>query len=130
MTLVASSCAPVDQRESSDVDCLNVPTHKVDQIEAGLTVQGGGSLRRAETVRSAAHRSVYFVSADVEGPGLEGPGHLATWAATELDDRGGSVLAVSGQAKEFSEWPDGDQTDARTTMSDPGVREAQDCVPG
>lgn len=60
----------------------------------------------------------------------EGPGHLATWTITELDDRGGVVLAASGQAKEFSEWPDGDQTDARTTMSDPGARESQDCVSG
>lgn len=38
VTLVASSCAPADQGESSYVDCLNVPTYKVDQIEAGLTV--------------------------------------------------------------------------------------------
>lgn len=131
--MVAVACAPPNGEqasEASDFDCVNVPSHKIDQIEAGLTVQGGGSLRSAEAVRSEAHRSVYFVSADLEGPGLEGPGHLATWAVTELDDQGGFVLAVSGQSKEFSEWLDGDQTDARTTMSDPGARESQDCVPG
>lgn len=129
VTLVASACAPADQGESSEVDCLDVPSHKADQIEAGQTIQGGGSLRKAEAVRSGAHRSVYFVSADLEGPGLEGPGHLATWAVTALDDRGGLVLAVSSQAKEFSDWPDGERTDARATISDPGARESQDCVP-
>lgn len=79
--MAVAACAPPDDEQASegvDVDCLNVPAHKVDQIEAGLTVQGGGSLRKAEAVRSGAHRSVYFVSADLEGPGLEGPGHLAT----------------------------------------------------
>lgn len=133
LAVTAVACSPPDDEqaaEASEVDCLTVPPSKVDQIESGLTVQGGGNLRSAEAVRSGAHRSVYFVSADLEGPGLEGPGHLATWAVTELNDTGGLVLAVSGQAKEFSDWPAGEQTDARTTMSDPGARESQSCVSG
>lgn len=119
--------APLSAQEADD--CLQVPPEKVSQIEAGLTVYGGGSLQHARAVRSGAHEHVYFVSADLEGPGLEGPGHLATWAVTRLDGSGGMVLAVSGQAKEFSDWPDGEKTDARTTMDDPGARESQDCVP-
>lgn len=129
----AFACAPAaDDEEASaaDVDCLDVPAHTVEKIESGLTVQGGGSLRDARAVRSGAHRSAYFVSADLEGPGLEGPGHLATWIVTELEERAGMVLSVSGQAKEFSDWGDASTTDARATMSDHGARESRACVPG
>lgn len=129
-TLACGPAADDEKASAADVDCLDVSAQTVEKIESGLTVQGGGSLQDARAVRSGAHRSAYFVSADLEGPGLEGPGHLATWIVTELEGPGGMVLAVSGQAKEFSDWGDASTTDARATMSDPGARESQACVPG
>ena len=38
------------------------------------------------------------------------------------------IIAVDEVAKEFSDWPDGDKTDARMSSADDGVAEAHDCA--
>lgn len=39
LAVTTAACVPTDNEqapETSDVDCLNVPPHKVDEIEAGV----------------------------------------------------------------------------------------------
>jgi hypothetical protein len=96
----------------------------VKYISSGLTVTGGGKLRNAQQVRSDDFSRIYFVSAEVQGPGLEGDGDVATWATN------GKVLvySVGGFAKQFSDWIDGGSTDAQFSLADDGAEESQDCV--
>ena len=50
--------------------------------------------------------SVYLVSADIQAPGLEGDGDIATWAVTRSLDAAevGLIFAVDSVSKEFSTW--------------------------
>jgi len=105
-----------------------VPPALVRGIATGLEVQGGGKLRNAWAVKSEDFESVYFVSADVQGPGLEGDDDLATWGTNRLEVGGGLIFPVDSAAQEFSDWGDGDTTDANLTMDDEGAELSQDCV--
>lgn len=44
---------------------------------------------------------VWFLAADIEGPGFEGPGHVAVWATTADRRR---IEAVNHLARVFSTW--------------------------
>lgn len=70
----AAQDAPASDR------CEDVPRALVDAIATGLTVQGGGTLRQAQAVKSEDFDRVYFVSAEIDGAGLEGSGDIGTWA--------------------------------------------------
>lgn len=129
-SLVLSACTGGEANATTDVQCLEVSPEKVGGIESGLEVQGGGSLRNVKAVRSGSHAEAYFVSADLQGPGLEGDHEIATWMTTDIEGYGGLVVSVSEHAKGFSVFPDGAQTQARATMSDPGARESVRCSQG
>jgi len=45
-----------------------VPKALVSGIETGLTVQGGGTLKNAQAVKSEDFENVYFISAEIDGP--------------------------------------------------------------
>lgn len=110
-----------------DPHCMAVPPAVVKAISTGLEVQGGGSLRFAQAVKSDDFESVYFVSADIQGAGLEGDDDVATWATNRLRV-GGLTFAVDSVAQEFSDWGDADKTDANLTMDDDGAELSRDCV--
>jgi hypothetical protein len=107
--------------------CRRAPQKVLNRIEAGLEVDGGGKLRNGYAVRSGDFKKVYMVAADIQGPGLEGNDDIGVWAVTFLGN-GGLTYAVDNVAQEFSDWGDGDQTDAAITASDDGVDEARSCA--
>lgn len=109
-----SRCEPVD-------DAL------VSAIGEGLTVDGG-SLRNARAAKSGDHQEVWFVAADIQAGGLEGPGDIGVWATNSLTAGEGLVYSVDEVAKELSDWGDGGQTDARLSANDDGAQEAKGCV--
>jgi hypothetical protein len=113
---------------SRDPRCTRVPPALVKVIATGLEVQGGGNLRFAQAVKSEDFESVYFVSADIQGPGLDGSGDVGTWATNRLAAGGGLIFAVDSVAQEFSDWGDADQTDANITMQDDGAQLSRECV--
>ena len=90
-------------------------------------MDGGGRLRNGFTVRSADFKKMYMVAADIQGPGLEGNEDIGVWATNSLGD-GGLTFAVDSVAQEFSDWGDGDQTDAAISESDDGVEQARSCA--
>jgi hypothetical protein len=59
--------------------CLDVPQNLVNDMATGLAVRGG-RLLNAQAVRSKDFKRVYFISAEIDGPGLEGSGEIGTWA--------------------------------------------------
>lgn len=99
-------------------------------IAQGLTVDGGGTLdaSTARAVRSADFERVYFIAAEIDGPGMEAAGEVGVWASNRLEPGAGLVFAVDGLAHEFSDWGDGGATDARLTLESAGAREAAGCV--
>ena len=101
----------------------------MDAIGEGLTVQGGGGLRRAYVVRSDDFEKVYMVAGDLQGAGLEGETDIGVWA-TNSPKGAGLIMAVDSVAQEFSEWPAADQTDAAIEQSAHGVDEARACAEG
>jgi hypothetical protein len=100
------------------------------KIASALTVQGGGSLRNGQAVKSNDFQNVFMVAADLQGSGLGGTGDIGVWATNSLDPNAGIVMAVDGVAKEFSDWPDADKTTAAITLGADGVSEAKRCAGG
>jgi hypothetical protein len=97
----------------AESDCLRVPRGTVAAIAEGLTTSGRGRLRSARAAVAdkdedfrGVKMTVYLVSADIQAPGLEGDGDIATWAVTRSLDVAelGLILAVDSIAREFSTW--------------------------
>jgi hypothetical protein len=107
--------------------CTAVPRPLVKTIATRLTVPE--TLRNAQAVRSATKR-VWFVSAEIDGPGLAGDGQIGTWAKSgPLAPGGGVILSVDTVfAQVLSAWRPGDATYADVTMEDDGARQSRDCV--
>jgi hypothetical protein len=125
-----STQAQQESNESEQVAsrCLAVSEDTLSWIESGLT-DDNITLQNAQAVRSDDFEKVYFVSADLQGPGLEGAEDIATFAANNIDGSG-LVLSVNAVAKEFTDWFHGDREGAQfhVTMSDDGARESRNCV--
>lgn len=109
--------------------CSTATSTLLSAIENGLTINGGGSLRNAQVVRSNDFENVYFVSADLEGPGLDADDDVATWATNSLDGSG-PIFSVDAVASEMSDWGNSGATQAGLNMADDGARESARCVMG
>jgi hypothetical protein len=108
--------------------CKGVPPALVNAIATGLTVPGGGTLRKAQAVKSN-DKDVWFISADIDGPGMHEEDDIGTWAKSgPLAVGDGLILSVGSLAQEFSDWGHGDTTDANLAMDDDGAQESYDCV--
>jgi hypothetical protein len=121
--------------------CRQVPRAFVTGVEEGLTVQGGGSLRWAQAVRSRDDigglyrgKRVWFVSAEIQGAGLKGKDDIGTRATTSRPTGRdfGLIIAVNAVAREFSEWgeaaKEGSPADEVRSMDWHGAKESQACV--
>jgi hypothetical protein len=111
--------------------CLDVPLGIVGAIAAGIDFTTSAEPRGAQAVKSGDFETVWFVAADLEGPGLDGEGDIGVWATNNIELAGmGTIMAVNEVAQDFTDWPDADSTDAAITMSADGAEEARDCVKG
>ncbi len=76
-------------------------------------------------LRSRDYSKVYFVAAELDGPGLSGSGHIGVWATNEI--RGyGLTFAADGYAKQFSGYGEGPGDGF--SQSDDGVKQARACT--
>ena len=124
-----AACADDDDSSSRSSRCVTVAGDLVAGIETGLTVSGGGTLRRpAFAVRSGDFERVWFVAAEIDGSGMEGGGQVGVWATNRDPAVGASspglIFAADGLAREFSDWGEG----PGFSITDDGAREARDCV--
>ncbi len=106
--------------------CENASEYIVKKIEGGLNTKGI-TLRDVKVVKSNDYESVYFISGDLEGPGLDGKNEIATFATNKLDATG-LTFSVDAIADEFSDWPLGTNTDFNMTMNNDGAKESKDCL--
>ena len=129
MVLVTSCTEGEAQPDTQAAVCLDVPSELVDGIATGLTVSGEGMLTHAQAVRSQDYQRIFFVAAEINGPGLSGNGDIGLWVTNSLEAGGGLIFAVDAMANEFSDWGDGRTTSSAFSLSDHGAREAMECVP-
>jgi hypothetical protein len=113
---------------AAEEECVPVPPGTVALIGNQLNLEGNGSIRNAWAVRSGANDSIYFVSAEMDGPFIEGSGHVGTWAVNDLATQGGPVWSISRSALEYSNWPSGATTSVGLSMDQPGAEKSAECV--
>src|SRR3989337_1796616 len=90
--------------EEPSSDCVHVPEDLVAALEEGFNTEGT-SLRNAFAVRSDDLANAWYISGDLEGPGLDGDDEIATWAkGGDLEVGGGLLIASNAVAREFSDW--------------------------
>ena len=138
LTPVGSACgggkaAPAEKRATAlrarSSRCTGVPRGLVHEIATRLTAQE--TLRKVRAVRSRRfRRAVWFVSAEIDGPGLDGDHDIGTWAKTgPLAAGGGLILSVDSVfAQVLSGWPSGETTWVGVTMDDDGALASRRCV--
>ena len=85
-------------------------------------------LVNGQIVKSRDHGDIYFISAELDGPGFEDPGDVGTWATTSP---GGAeaIYSVDEFAKEHTSWRDGTAV-AGLSIDDDGAEESRECVAG
>ena len=117
----------IGSKEKSSIShCENATDYIIQKIESGLNTKDI-FLRNAKIIKSNDFESVYFISADLQGAGLEEGLDIATFATNKLD-YSGLVFSVNHVAEEFSDWGVGSKTDFNITMSDDGAQESYSCV--
>jgi hypothetical protein len=121
------AATPAKDQSDRSSRCMRVSQAKLNAIRSAVTVDGGGKLKNGWAVRSKDYSKVFFIAAEIHGPGMGDNGKVGLWASNELSP-GGVTMAVDGFAKEFSDWPDGGKTDAHVGQSDDGAQDAQDCA--
>ncbi len=107
--------------------CLSVPDVIAQRLNDGLNIKGGGSIRNLQAVKSNDFASIYFISGDLQGSGLEGEGDIATFVTNKMDETG-LTLSVDAVATEFSDWPDVATTNLGVSMGGDGYNESRNCV--
>lgn len=148
ITTIACTDTGSNSDQASDSDssrCLNVPAALSQAIGEGITFDGpgtrsgavrtdeaktgDGSVRNAAAVKSNDYENAYFISADIQGPGLEGPDDVATFVTNRLSGTDfGIIMAADQVAKDFSVFPDAAKTDFEISFTDDGGEEARSCV--
>jgi hypothetical protein len=106
--------------------CIPADTNVTTPITNKLTVEGA-HIDYGRAVKSEDFERMYFLSAELEGSGLDGRDDIATWATESI---GGSepIYAVDNVAKKYSDWRDGAKTKFKLSLSQDGARESRDCV--
>ena len=128
---VLAGCGGDDDSGSS----ASPVSHRCDAATSAIMTPLGNSLENerdrlsnGQIVKSGDHEDIYFVSAELDGPGFQGPGDVGTWAATSP---GGAeaIYSVDPLAKRHTSWRDGTAI-AGLSLEDDGAQESRDCVTG
>lgn len=109
--------------------CLPASPQQMEYIRAGIQgVQQSNDVLPGFAVRSNDYERVWFVAAEIIGPGIEPKQAIGLWAINGELDQPGIILSVNGFALEFTEYPDGSATDAQISQFDDGAQEALACA--
>lgn len=115
-TLEFSPAPPTSAAELADSSttaaksCEEAPRNTLDDITTGLTAQGA-------TLRSGTAAALprefeetplpwrYIVAAEIDGPGFEGDGQIATWLVSGITvEESGGIVAGNELARQISDW--------------------------
>jgi hypothetical protein len=128
-TAPAEGATPAEEPAAA-AECVTPTQAHIDGIAEGL-VGAGNALTRAAAIRATEREDVWFIAAEIAGPGIE-PGQAIGLWATNSDISGdritGMTISVDGFAKEFSQWPDGGASAFALSQFEDGAQEALDCL--
>lgn len=135
LPLVLVSCAQFRQvqnytkpLEEARKRCLSVPPQLTATIQAGIQYTSGEiTLREAYAIPSREYEAVYFVSADLEGLGLDGPEQIATWAVEKLDDPK-TIFSIDGLSRQFSHFAHAESHDPTIRVDSDGYLDTRRCT--
>jgi hypothetical protein len=126
---VLAGCGGDDDESSAPANSRCEPATSALMTPLGNSLKSErDSLENGQVVKSRDHDDIYFVSAELEGPGLFDPGDVATWATTSP---GGAeaIFSVDELARDYTNWRDGTAI-AGLSLDDDGANESRDCVAG
>jgi hypothetical protein len=83
-------------------------------------------LTNGQFVKSRDHEDIYFISAELDGPGFAGAGDIGTWATTSPGGAA-AIYSIDDFAKDHTSWRDGTAI-AGLSMDDEGAKESRECV--
>ena len=117
----ASSPPPADSRCEAATSAIMTPLGNALQNKQDRLSNG-------QVVKSRDHDDIYYVSAELDGPGFQDPGDVGTWATTSP---GGAeaIYSVDDLAKGQTTWRDGTAI-AGLSLDDDGAKESRECVTG
>jgi hypothetical protein len=122
-----AGCGGGDDESSSlaDARCEAATSALMTPLGNGLKYERD-RLRDGYVVKSKDHEDIYFLSAELDGPGFQHAGHVATGATTSV---GGAeaIYSIDELAKDQTTWRDGTAI-AGLSLDDDGAKESRACV--
>lgn len=92
-----------------------------------VALKPGVTLTSVRTVQSNDFGKVWFVAGEIRGAGVPEK-TIALWATNDNTGQGGQMYSVNGNAKSFSTWGDGGNTEAKLSDKDDGAQDAIKCA--
>jgi hypothetical protein len=131
LALALAGCGGDDDESSSasadDSRCEPATSAIMTPLGNALTNKQD-RLVNGQLVKSADHDDIWFVSAELDGPGFRDPGEVGTWATTSPGG-GEAIYSVDEIAKDHTSWRDGTAI-AGLSLDDEGAMESRECVSG
>jgi hypothetical protein len=126
-TALLAGCGGGDDESGSPADrrCEAATSALMTPLGNGLKYERD-RLRDGYVVKSKDHEDIYFLSAELDGPGFQHAGHVGTWATTSIGGAA-AIYSVDELAKDQSTWRDGTAI-AGLSLDDDGAKESRACV--
>jgi hypothetical protein len=117
---------PTDTQSSR---CQPASAQQAQNILDGIQdVSSSNNIGPAWAVKSGNFENVWFVAAEITGPGILTGQAIGLWAITGDPDKPGLTFSANPFAVQFSAWGDGSKTDAMFSQFDDGGQEAIACA--
>lgn len=128
LSLLAMACGTSTTSNPSD-RCVLASELQMQYLDNGIKqIQQSNGVLQGYAVRSGDYERVWFVAAEITGPGIEPKTVIGLWAMSGELDFPTTVFSVDGFANEFSYWSDGRKAAPKLSMFDDGAQEALSCV--
>ena len=119
------TATPTTTEATAGAECVAADSSIMTPLGNKLLVEDG-RVRSGFLVESEA-AGVYYISAEIDGTGLEGDGDVGTWV-TESSGGGDPLYAVNDVAMEHSDWSDAASASLETDADAEAASRA--CVTG
>jgi hypothetical protein len=123
---------PIDsEAPQSKGTCLGISDRLFEAINSGVQdIQESNSILKASAYKAPDRANVWFIAAEIQGPGIGSGVAIGVWASSYgvEDDGTGSLFSVDGIANEFSSWGSTEGTSFEISRFEDGVQESRDCL--
>jgi hypothetical protein len=116
---------------ASNGTCQEISARLLEAINSGIQdIQASNSVLRAAAYKAPDRANVWFVAAEIRGPGIGAGEAVGVWASSYgvEDDGSGSLFSVDGIANGFSSWGSTEGTTFEISRFEDGVQESRDCL--